>query len=1111
MTSVMSYNSILNLRNVRLFVVGVLCVFVRVAGFSQGLPPVIMPNPEPAKIASYGKYEISNFTGKPNISIPLYTIKTSRLEVPIGVTYEATGVKVNDIASNVGLGFFLNAGGVITRAIVGLPDEYTKGYLNHIPTVNDHLLNQDYLYALSYYQEYDLEPDKYYYNFNGISGEFSFDVQRNVFNMGMNGLVITRTNDGFTILDEQGNLYEFTKKEYTTVEVNLDVSQFNNVTSWWLTKITSADKSDVIDLEYETEFEEREQSSSFTETYGPKMILLPPVTGGDLGDKATLIPSNTSVLESSGSMQTRSWSGQRLSAIKFRNGRVDFKNVKDRQDVLNATRLDRIEIFAKTNTVDTKLKTIKFITDYFHYTGLVEYSSVFYADLIGRHRLKLNSIEEYDKGNNFVFKHNFEYDMSSEIPYRGSLVYDYWGYNNGAYVNNREATLVPAQQTDDARYNVGGANREPNEQAMKAGVLTKITYPTGGSTKFGWEAHRYFHSAQTVQNRSAYCQAYGNTASNTPDPSKTFTFTISEDQTVTVNSNINYVAATEPYDDWAFESIAQDEHPTVRLEDNAGNMIYSAGYGGGVPVVTTTRYLPAGTYKLIARCYVNNVYASTSIEVQYKETVNTSDIRLAGGLRIAGIENYSSDGKLAHRETYKYGVDESNYGMLSMSPGMMNTLAVNRKYSYVLYYEHVNLTRKTYVSEPVASISLSGGSSVVYPVVTKYVGDKQANIGKTIFRYHYEDDVQLTRYPTGTDENYVVTRHPWRSGYLTDLEEYKNEGNVYTLVRRTHNDYTELGRSHFQVPKAGFVASPIPVDGSMGAGAALFFPGQDYYNTLYPVVRGTNQLTSSSVEEYDPSGPTLKTITTLAYDAIYSKFPTSKTVVNSKGESRRVVTKYPFDKEQITGLPAANKMALDKMVERNIISPVVETLAFKDNTLLERTRVNSLVWDVSPSNAGNVIKPESLERQVSTSPTEIVYRQLKYDVSGNVLEQAKNADMSTVYLWGYSSCYPIAEIKNSSFSEVLSALGLTQVQLESNAAVALPSTDYLNRIANLRTNLPKAQVTTYTYNPLEGMSSTIDPNGITTYYEYDDAGRLRYLRDKDNNIVKSYQYNYRIR
>ncbi|HEY4654092.1 MAG TPA: hypothetical protein VIH22_06240, partial [Cyclobacteriaceae bacterium] len=85
-------------------------------------PPVIPPSPDAASLGKYGGTPVGLHTGIPNISIPLYTIKTSRLEVPISISYHAGGVKVSEIASWIGLGWSLQAGGVITRSVVGKPD-----------------------------------------------------------------------------------------------------------------------------------------------------------------------------------------------------------------------------------------------------------------------------------------------------------------------------------------------------------------------------------------------------------------------------------------------------------------------------------------------------------------------------------------------------------------------------------------------------------------------------------------------------------------------------------------------------------------------------------------------------------------------------------------------------------------------------------------------------------------------------------------------------------------------------------------------------------------------------------------------------------------------------
>ena len=119
------------------------------------------------------------------------------------------------------------------------------------------------------------------------------------------------------------------------------------------------------------------------------------------------------------------------------------------------------------------------------------------------------------------------------------------------------------------------------------------------------------------------------------------------------------------------------------------------------------------------------------------------------------------------------------------------------------------------------------------------------------------------------------------------------------------------------------------------------------------------------------------------------------------------------------------------------------------------------------------------------------------------------ASTTTTLLWGYENQYPVAEVKNATFEQVRAALQLSAADLEVASATALPTADYLARIAALRTNLPEAIVTTYTYEPLVGMASSTDPAGVTTTYAYDGFQRLNLVRDQDNNIVKQYQYNYR--
>ena len=63
----------------------------------------IPKTPESVAFEKYGNVEVNEFTGAANISIPIYLLKSRFLECPITLCYQATGIRVNQEASWVGL------------------------------------------------------------------------------------------------------------------------------------------------------------------------------------------------------------------------------------------------------------------------------------------------------------------------------------------------------------------------------------------------------------------------------------------------------------------------------------------------------------------------------------------------------------------------------------------------------------------------------------------------------------------------------------------------------------------------------------------------------------------------------------------------------------------------------------------------------------------------------------------------------------------------------------------------------------------------------------------------------------------------------------------------
>jgi|GEM_PF-954342 len=100
-------------------------VMTSLCGFAQFQSnQAYVQSPTVSALGGMMESNVSHYTGKANVSIPLYTLESNGISVPISMSYNTGGVKPDQMPGWTGLNWTLNAGGVITRTVKDLPDDF---------------------------------------------------------------------------------------------------------------------------------------------------------------------------------------------------------------------------------------------------------------------------------------------------------------------------------------------------------------------------------------------------------------------------------------------------------------------------------------------------------------------------------------------------------------------------------------------------------------------------------------------------------------------------------------------------------------------------------------------------------------------------------------------------------------------------------------------------------------------------------------------------------------------------------------------------------------------------------------------------------------------------
>ncbi|HZX59277.1 MAG TPA: hypothetical protein VFE54_11145, partial [Mucilaginibacter sp.] len=798
-----------------------------------GLTTVVQPSPNMQAMQKYGDMPVSAYTGIPDISIPLYTIKFHDISIPISLSYHASGIKVQEEATDVGLGWVLNAGGSISRNIIGTDDFFiTNGYFNGgtiDPITGNFTLSSttasDFdngLIPIGVVQTtnscsiafrntggsgnevdfdihngskagspiVDYQPDVYNFSFPGKSGKFVLDRSYNAILEKQEKVSIKcMAVDGsaWRITSVDGFIYD-----YTVYETYNDYGYpSKHKTAWYLTKITSP-TGNYVTYNYAGTSDFFQSSVGEYSDYRDDWQIpqTPPFT-----TPRSLTPTTTHTLAPG-----KVYSSLRITSIDYNDGQIQFNYTggsdNSRLDLPGGFILNTVNVFSKDVDGNLSYKPIKTYTlSHGYFVGSSNVGFLVSSSTISSNRLKLLSVTESGNYNDQPVTNNpytFTYYESAtgyyDLPDKSSFGRDNWGYSNG-YLG--ATSLVPNfiffdnSSAPASKLGVPGSSRSSNAAYMPSFSLMTITYPTGGTTRFDYEANDcdeqlsetndqsgnpYLYtfipqsyagytwtqgqtfSAPTLDNRNAYSSAKGpfsisfifdGTVTSLPSlTTGAFVLTFTNNSTGTQYSfdpaNYTYYSSPPSPTPSGPYSFYTSQSEVLTINNLTADMIPPGQYTLSLSVANTG-YAAHVMHQTMSYSWYTQVNSSGT-------TPNAITYSTIGGLRIKRITDH--DGVNPDRikkfiyhyfadkngdgipEEYSYGkrMSRPEYSSWDLSYEYSTSSTGNSSYYY--FGEHL-------IRASDSNIPLTGsaaGSVVGYDQVTELYGENGEN-GETVYKY----------------------------------------------------------------------------------------------------------------------------------------------------------------------------------------------------------------------------------------------------------------------------------------------------------------------------------------------------------------------------------------
>jgi hypothetical protein len=1069
---------------------------------------------------------VNYFTGTPNISIPIYSYQRNSLSTSVSLNYFAGGNRVDEQATCVGLGWRVNAGGLITRELRGLPDDCPgRGYLftpEVKPGPKTGRLATLYDYSAYGKDWIDSEFDIFQFNAGGRTGSFVIGKNGKVELIPQQNIKITWSSGSvagaslssikdFTITLEDGTKYVFNVPEVTTKD-KVTEYDFNKgyVSSWYLRYIIAPFNEDTIAFSYADVRTSRS--------------LPAPTTKFDFPGEATQTFNSSSLV---------TVDAKYLSRISFPyDVNLDFiYDAAERADAKGEYALNRIELR------DTILRTgYSFEYQYFSDQG-IDYPYGSNNTSISKLKLhKLYKYTQFRKLKPYVFTYAF-----NRVPKAGNAGQDHWGFFN----NKSNADLVPAVGS------LSGANREPDGQYAKAGVLTGINYPEGAATSFEYESNDrntffYLEKQTAVIGSTDYYP-----------------------QSITIN--ISKFSATPFTLNYSLYYFRGSGCPVIiTLKNAAGQVLDQFETDGTNQYLTKTYALSSGAYTVSwspTSCGTSNIPECT---IAWVNELKDLTYALSGGIRIKKIISKDSlnPGTLIVRNFSYKNIDGTSSGFAFYKP----------RYDYLFtVYPRVGGKREytARISAPLNNLDYIWGAPVGY----SRVEESTSGNGKTVYEFSTFQDVNY--FPVTPQFPFAAKLYPfWQIGLPKKIVVFDQAGKPLAITENNYKFYTKS----FGYPDTAYKSVKMnSYSQSYASDGTLVSTG--YAQDIYYLATGRSELDSTTEKMISGSDTSLMQ-TKYTYDTLYNPVSIRKWVSKDLQKFIQTNIYYPYNynvsgalkqlkdsgitipvatenwiktpageslqdatiagyevvngksiKHKYTyGLLANSPVPLatigtfnGAVLNRNTaLIPLVKTVDRFDNEFAPvETTINltgerqSVIWDnvfqtnlAVVNNAGfNEIAYTSFEGNTNgnwTVPTgnfwysDAMTGKRSFILSGTIATTVAAGKEYVVTYWSKGNA---AGVNGVAGTKLISHRGWNcYMHVLPATTTTISVTGNALTLDELRAYPRSARMTTNTVEFHVGTTSTCNEYNRITYYEYDDLGRIILVKDEDKNILDMYCY-----